>query len=110
MIETRIKSYRDDFFNSIKSPNCYKNLNIIDFSHMCQNIIEHLKQLKQENHNLYFIGNGASSAMSAHYATDFTKNGGINSYSLNEGTLLTTYANDYSYETAYMEMLKRFLI
>ncbi len=58
---------------------------------------------------MYFIGNGASSSMSSHFATDFAKNGGIPSFSLNEGSLLTCFSNDFSYETAYAEMLKRFM-
>lgn len=57
--------------------------------------------------HLFFIGNGASSSMASHFATDWTKNAGIPSESLNDGAMMTCFSNDYSYEDAYVEMLKR---
>ena len=47
--------------------------------------------------------------MASHFAVDFTKNAGINAFSLNEGALLTCFSNDFTYETAYLEMLRRYM-
>ena len=47
--------------------------------------------------------------MASHFATDFTKNGGIRSYACNEGTLLTCFNNDFSYESAYLEIIRRYM-
>ncbi len=66
-----------------------------------------LIELKTNNGKLFLIGNGASCSIASHFAADFTKNGRLNSFSNNEGTLLTTFSNDFSFETAYLEILKR---
>jgi len=58
---------------------------------------------------LFFLGNGASASMAAHFSTDFTKNGNIASFSNIEGSFITCFSNDYSYENAYMEILKRLM-
>tara|TARA_B100000795_G_scaffold164042_1_gene123394 strand:+ start:9380 stop:9997 length:618 start_codon:yes stop_codon:yes gene_type:complete len=61
----------------------------------------------QKSHNkIYFFGNGASAAFANHMALDFSKNGGILSYSLSDSSLLTALSNDYSYDDAGVEFLK----
>ena len=40
-------------------------------------------------------------------ALDFSKNGQILAKSLSDSSLLTALSNDYSYETAMLEYLKR---
>jgi D-sedoheptulose 7-phosphate isomerase len=62
--------------------------------------------VKQRNGRLFFFGNGASAAFSNHMALDWSKNGGINAYSLSDSALLTALSNDYSYEQAFVEYLK----
>lgn len=74
-----------------------------------ETVINLLSTLKEKKGSIFFIGNGASCSMSSHFAVDFTKNGGVPSFSLNEGTLLTCFSNDFSYETAYAEMLTRYM-
>ncbi len=74
-----------------------------------ESVIRKLCETDTNKLMLYLIGNGASCSMAAHLAADFTKNGGLNAHSCSEGTLLTTFSNDFSYQTAYMEILKRFM-
>ena len=50
---------------------------------------------------LVFIGNGGSSAIASHGATDYMKNGGFRTYSFTDATLITCLANDFGYEHAY---------
>lgn len=47
---------------------------------------------------LFFAGNGASSAIASHAAVDFTKQAGIRSSTFNESDLITCFANDYGYD------------
>lgn len=47
---------------------------------------------------LFFIGNGGSSAIASHMTADFMKNGGMNTYSLYDNAVITCMGNDYGYE------------
>ena len=57
---------------------------------------------------IYFIGNGASAAISSHMATDFWKTGGIRALAFNDSTLLTCMGNDYGYEQVFAKPLQMF--
>jgi D-sedoheptulose 7-phosphate isomerase len=57
---------------------------------------------------IYFIGNGASAAISSHMATDFWKNGGIRALAFNDSALLTCMGNDYGYEQVFAKPLQMF--
>lgn len=72
-----------------------------------QKVLNHLKEVKLEKKRLFFIGNGASCSMASHFSADFTKNGGIPSFSNNEGALLTCFGNDFCFEDLYAEILRR---
>ncbi len=72
-----------------------------------QSLIEQLKRLKRNRGKLFFIGNGASCSIASHFAADFTKRGEIPSFSVNDGSLLTCFANDISFEKVYAEILKK---
>lgn len=74
-----------------------------------EQVLSQLKTIHKNQNHLYFIGNGASASMSAHFASDFTKNAMLPSHANLEGSMLTCFSNDYSYAEAYMEMLKRFM-
>lgn len=54
--------------------------------------------VKHENKKMMFAGNGASAAISAHGAVDFTKQGGVRGITFNEADLITCFANDYGYD------------
>jgi D-sedoheptulose 7-phosphate isomerase len=71
-----------------------------------EKIKDSLLNLRKENNNLFFFGNGASAAFANHMALDFSKNGKILSRSLSDSAMLTALANDYSYELAMLEYLK----
>lgn len=53
---------------------------------------------KERNAQLFFIGNGGSSAIASHMTADFMKNGGMNTYSLYDNAVTTCMGNDYGYE------------
>lgn len=53
---------------------------------------------KNKRAQLFFIGNGGSSAIASHMTADFMKNGGMNTYSLYDNAVTTCMGNDYGYE------------
>lgn len=54
--------------------------------------------VRATNNKMMFAGNGASAAISAHGAVDFTKQGGVRGITFNEADLITCFANDYGYD------------
>lgn len=103
----KIEQHRKIFIDMLYQVKTTEKNNPIPFDKWVQAVLNVLHCIKNEDRRLFLIGNGASCSMASHFAVDFTKNGGINSFSINEGTLLTCFSNDFSYETAYMEILKR---
>lgn len=105
----RIDEHFNNFFEIAKNAEFTVNEQKIDNAEWFGNVIKSLNKIRQEGKSLYFIGNGASASISSHFATDFTKNGEIPSSSIAESSLLTCFSNDYSYEDAYMEILKKIM-
>ena len=65
---------------------------------------------KEKQKQLFFIGNGGSSAIASHMTADFMKNGGMITYSLYDNAVTTCMGNDYGYEYIFskpMEFLVR---
>lgn len=65
---------------------------------------------KEKQKQLFFIGNGGSSAIASHMTADYMKNGGMNTYSLYDNAVTTCMGNDYGYECIFsrpMEFLVR---
>lgn len=56
---------------------------------------------KERYSMLFFIGNGGSSAIASHMTADFMKNGGMNTYSLYDSSVLTCMGNDYGYASVF---------
>ncbi len=57
---------------------------------------------------VFFIGNGGSSAIASHQAIDYWKNGHIKATAFNDGALLTCLSNDFGYEYVFQKPLERF--
>lgn len=55
----------------------------------------------------YFIGNGGSSAIASHFATDFLRTLEIGGCALSDAALLTCFSNDFGYENVYKIPLSR---
>jgi D-sedoheptulose 7-phosphate isomerase len=54
-------------------------------------------------HTIYFIGNGGSAGIASHLAIDYSKNGNLRSFALNDGAQLTCLANDLGYENVFAQ-------
>ena len=61
---------------------------------------------KERRSQLFFIGNGGSSAIASHMTADFMKNGGMNTYSLYDNAVTTCMGNDYGYEHIFSRPLE----
>ena len=56
---------------------------------------------------LIIIGNGGSNAVASHLAEDFQKTANIPALCFSDPALITCFANDYGYDKAIAEWLKR---
>jgi|TARA_B110001450_G_C17609863_1_gene476769 D-sedoheptulose 7-phosphate isomerase len=65
-------------------------------------------EVQASDSKLIFAGNGASAAISAHAAVDFTKQAKIRGITFNEADLITCYSNDYGYENWISESIKSY--
>ena len=61
---------------------------------------------KEKKSQLFFIGNGGSSAIASHMTADFMKNGGMNTSSLYDNAVTTCMGNDYGYEHIFSRPLE----
>jgi D-sedoheptulose 7-phosphate isomerase len=85
--------FLNDYFTEYKK---------LAFTDEIQDTIKQFKDLaetvKESNSKMMFMGNGASAAIAAHGAVDFTKQGGVRGITFNEADLITCFANDFGYE------------
>lgn len=61
---------------------------------------------KMAGTQIFFIGNGGSSAIASHMTADFMKNGGMKTYSLYDNAVTTCMGNDYGYEYVFSRPLE----
>ena len=60
-----------------------------------QILVECFTRHKEKDTQIFFIGNGGSSAIASHMTADFMKNGGMKTYSLYDNAVTTCIGNDY---------------
>lgn len=81
-----------------------------DYNEGINYLVDVFSRHKAERSQLFFIGNGGSSAIASHMTADFMKNGGMNTYSLYDNAVTTCMGNDYGYEYIFsrpMEFLAK---
>ena len=81
-----------------------------DYSAGIRLLVDVFTAHKKRKSQLFFIGNGGSSAIASHMTADYMKNGGMNTYSLYDNAVTTCMGNDYGYEYIFsrpMEFLIR---
>lgn len=61
---------------------------------------------KKAGSQIFFIGNGGSSAIASHMTADYMKNGGMKTYSLYDNAVTTCMGNDYGYEYVFSRPLE----
>lgn len=106
-IKDKINLHINTFLTVVKTAMFDINSEVTDPENWFNSVLKKLTEIKNDKKSLFFIGNGASASIASHFAADFTKNGGIPSFCTTDNALITSFSNDYSYEDAYMEILKK---
>ena len=81
-----------------------------DYTSGMKALVNAFTACKKRQSQVFFIGNGGSSAIASHMTADFMKNGGMKTYSLYDNSVTTCMGNDYGYEYIFskpMEFLVR---
>lgn len=71
-----------------------------------QTLVECFTRHKKADTQIFFVGNGGSSAIASHMTVDFMKNGGMKTYSLYDNAVTTCMGNDYGYEYVFSRPLE----
>jgi len=69
-------------------------------------VTELLTRLRDRKGRLYVVGNGGSAGVASHAVTDFLNVGKLRAATVHDPSLLTCMANDYSYATAFANILR----
>lgn len=64
-------------------------------------------QIREQRRTIFLIGNGASASMASHVAADLTKNAHVHTEVFTDLSLITSIANDLSYDEVFAEPLRR---
>lgn len=64
------------------------------------------RQVTDQGGKIIFAGNGGSAATASHMATDYSKNGGLRAWAMNDGSMVTCLANDYGYEQVFAKQIE----
>ena len=85
--------FLDDYFSEYKNKAFSKEIyiSLTEFKLLALDVRRNKKKMM-------FAGNGASAAISAHGAVDFTKQAGVRGVTFNEADLITCFANDFGYD------------
>ena len=74
----------------------------VDLQSITESYMQILKVKKQGK--ILVFGNGANISNAAHFATDMTKNGKIETMALNDPNLITCFSNDYGFESGLKKL------
>jgi len=64
------------------------------------------RRVTGQGNKVIFAGNGGSAAIASHMATDYSKNGGLRAWSMNDASMLTCLANDYGYDQVFAKQIE----
>lgn len=85
----------DHYFREIET--LLRTDNVFEKLHEIKEMIE---DIRKKDATVFFVGNGAASAIASHAATDFLKQAKTKTRVISDAPLLSAYANDYGYEEA----------
>lgn len=77
-----------------------------DFETALEEISRLIKKTKQQGCNVWFLGNGGSSAIASHFSQDLLNKHQVKSNVISDASMITCLANDYGYENVYEITLK----
>lgn len=80
--------------------------NPMEFNDAMEAAINLIKSNTSNGHKVIFIGNGGSSSIASHQATDFCKNGMMRAIAFTDASLLTCYSNDFGYPHVFEKSIE----
>lgn len=100
--------YLNELTNKIDKTEIYAGIDkrFADYSEGINYLVDVFSKHKVEQSQVFFVGNGGSSAIASHMTADFMKNGGMNTYSLYDNAVTTCMGNDYGYECIFSRPLE----
>lgn len=101
------KDYLNDLIQYLYSTKVYRQdgSSIEDYEEALQSLVDLFTMIKKNKKQVFFIGNGGSSAIASHMTADFMKNGGMRTYSLYDNSVTTCMGNDYGYDYIFSRPL-----
>jgi D-sedoheptulose 7-phosphate isomerase len=78
----------------------------IDMAEAVNTTITMARRTHAAGNKLIFVGNGGSSSIASHMATDYSKNGDIRAMALNDVAMLTCLGNDLGYERVFSKQIE----
>ncbi len=103
------EEYIEELINTLKRTKFYSDLGQTELDSYERGIgalIDCFSQMKQNSQQVFFIGNGGSSAIASHMTADYMKNGGMKTYSLYDNAVTTCMGNDYGYDYVFSRPLE----
>lgn len=100
--------YINELIEKIDQTEIYAGIDnkFTDYSEGITYLVDVFSRHKSGQTQLFFIGNGGSSAIASHMTADYMKNGGMNTYSLYDNAVTTCMGNDYGYEYIFSRPLE----
>jgi len=78
----------------------------IEFADAATALMARARATHAAGNKLIFVGNGGSAAIASHMATDYSKNGGVRSLALNDGSMLTCLGNDLGFDRVFAKQIE----
>jgi D-sedoheptulose 7-phosphate isomerase len=78
----------------------------IEMAEAVNQVIALARRAQAAGNKLIFVGNGGSSAIASHMATDYSKNGDVRAMALNDTAMLTCLGNDLGYEQVFAKQVE----
>nr|CRH06834.1 putative phosphoheptose isomerase [Candidatus Magnetococcus massalia] len=80
---------------------------VVELSDGFTRLAELLRQQAQAARSVWWIGNGGSAAICSHLSQDLINKLNLRSHTLNDASLMSCMANDYGYESVYLQPLQK---
>lgn len=99
----------EDFYFNLRNTKCRTQLKDCSFEDGLRGLQLLLRQVRQQNGTVYWVGNGGSNAICSHLSQDVLNKLSIKSFALNDPALMTCMSNDFGYEKVFVRPLKTFM-
>lgn len=100
-------AYISEFMSALECVKIGVETNMdFDYDTGINKLVECFAKHKEIKSQIFFIGNGGSSAIASHMTADYMKNGGMRTCCLYDNAVTTCMGNDYGYEYVFSRPLE----